>query len=99
MALNFFPIRHKFFLIWWLQMAFIAICYMYIDLLVLQHRADRPGEYRTYDAHQSLHCHLLVFLHGDIANYYLPDDLSSSLLIIQIYNIDKPSLYTCLIIG
>ena len=32
-----------FFLIWWLQMALIAICYMYSDLFALQHIADRPG--------------------------------------------------------
>ena len=38
---NFF----KCFLIWWLQMAFIAICYMYIDLFALQHIVDKPGEY------------------------------------------------------
>ena len=48
-------------------MAFIAICYMYIDLFALQHIADRPGEYRTYDAHQSLRFNLLVFLHGDVS--------------------------------
>ena len=35
-------------------MAFIAICYMHIDLFALQHIADRPGKYRTYDAHQFL---------------------------------------------
>ena len=32
-------------------MAFIANCYMFIDLFALQHIAVRPGEYRTYDAH------------------------------------------------
>ena len=40
------------FFLWWLQMAFIAICYMYINLFALQHIADRPGEYRTSIAHQ-----------------------------------------------
>ena len=29
-------------------MAFIANCYMYIDLFALQHIADRPCEYITY---------------------------------------------------
>ena len=55
------------FLIWWLQMAFIAICYMNIDLFALQHIADRPGKYRTYDAHQSLCFDLSMFLHGDVS--------------------------------
>ena len=27
-------------------MAFMAICYTYINLFALQHIADRPGEYR-----------------------------------------------------
>ena len=40
-ALDFDP----FFLIWWLQMAFIAMCYMFINLFALQHIADRPGEH------------------------------------------------------
>ena len=31
-------------------MAFIAICYMYINLFAVQHIADSPGEYRTSDA-------------------------------------------------
>ena len=31
-------------------MAFIFI--WYIDLFALQHIVDRPGEFRTYDAHQ-----------------------------------------------
>ena len=26
-------------------MAFIAICYMFVDLFALQHIADRPGDY------------------------------------------------------
>ena len=33
------------FFIWWLQMAFIPIYFLYIDLFALQHIADRPGEY------------------------------------------------------
>ena len=41
------------FFIWWLQIVFVAICYMYINLFALQHIAKRPGEYRTYDALQS----------------------------------------------
>ena len=31
-----------FFLIWWLQMYFIDIWYMFIDLFALKHIADRP---------------------------------------------------------
>ena len=34
-------------------MAFITISYMYIDQFNLQRMADRPGKYRTYNAHQS----------------------------------------------
>ena len=56
-----------FFFFWWLQMAFIAVCYMYIDLFALQHIGDRPGEYRTYDEHQSLRFNRLMFLHGDVS--------------------------------
>ena len=48
-------------------MAFIAICYMYIDKFALQHIADRLGEYSTYDAHQSLGFDLLMFPHGDVS--------------------------------
>ena len=48
-------------------MAFIAVCYMYIDLFALQHIGDRPGEYRTYDEHQSLRFNRLMFLHGDVS--------------------------------
>ena len=33
----------NFFLIWWLQMAFIAIWYMLSNLFAIQHIADRPG--------------------------------------------------------
>ena len=62
------------FLIWWLQMAFIAIFYMYIDIFALQHTADRPGEYRTYDAHQSVHFNLSVFLHRDVSLGHLRED-------------------------
>ena len=40
---------NNFFFIWRLKMAFIAICYMYIDLFALQHIAERPGElYPSY---------------------------------------------------
>ena len=31
------------FFFWWLQVALIADCYMFIDLFALQHWADRPG--------------------------------------------------------
>ena len=48
-------------------MAFIAIYYMYINLFALRHIADRPGEKRTFDAHQSLRFDLSVFLHGDVS--------------------------------
>ena len=40
---------------------------MLTDLFALQHIADRPGEYRTYDAHQSLRVNLSMFLHGDVS--------------------------------
>ena len=57
----------RYFFFWLVQMAFIAICYMYFDLFALQHIADRPGESRTYDAHQSLRFDLLMFHHGDVS--------------------------------
>ena len=58
-----------FFKHWWLQMAFIAICYLYINLFALQHIADRPGKYRTYNAHQSLRFdHILQIKRLDTSN-------------------------------
>ena len=47
-------------------MDFFAICYMYVNLFALQHIANRPGEYITIDAHQSLRFDLSMFLHGDV---------------------------------
>ena len=42
-------------------MALIAIWYMFIHLFALQHMADRPGYYRTYDAHKYLGFNFLDF--------------------------------------
>ena len=39
------------FLIRWLQVAFIAICYMFIDVFALQHIADRPSVNIAINAH------------------------------------------------
>ena len=36
-------------------MAFIAICYMYIDLFALQHITDRPGEYDAFLIQNSIY--------------------------------------------
>ena len=40
-----------FFFIRWLQVAFIAICYMFIDVFALQHIADRPSVNIAINAH------------------------------------------------
>ena len=44
-------------------MAFIAICYMNINMFALQHIADRPGEYRTYVQYSN---------HGDLFAIQMP---------------------------
>ena len=43
------------FLIWWLQLAFLLSNSCSIDQFALQHITERPGEYITSNAHQSLH--------------------------------------------
>ena len=43
-------------------MAFIAVSYMFINQFAIQHIVDRPGEYITSYAHQSLKLDLFRIL-------------------------------------
>ena len=62
-------LRNRFYTFFFNLVASVGLYYYLLHVyqsVALQHIADRPGKYRTYDAHQPLRFNLLVFLHGDV---------------------------------
>ena len=62
-------------------MASVGLYYYLLHVyqsVALQYIADRPGKYKTYDAHQPLCFNLLVFLHGDVNIGHLWEESSAT---------------------
>ena len=76
-----FQMDWNFFFFFYLVASDSLCCYLlHVYRSALQHNehiAKRPGEYRTYDALQSLRFNLLMFLHGDVSVGHLCEESMS----------------------